>query len=249
MMEEDEKEKNTRKKKAVWLVAVSNPSRLVPNRGDDYLGRPGKHCRSGDSRELLPVWSLAFCRYFSFLNDCLPIGKKGAVVGRRNSAVSLSAALGAGESFQRPADLGNNCLWRTICSVWRKRVGCYTLVMQISAKKLNKTLENQIRQMLVGVLCEVDSPKVMEEILTDLLTETERVAMMKRMGIAIYLDKSRSYEDIKNNLKVSSATIATVAEGMGNPGVGEVIKRIKAEEWASDWTEKISRGLRRILPI
>jgi len=124
----------------------------------------------------------------------------------------------------------------------------YTRVMQISSKKLNKTLANQIRQMLVGVLCEVDSPKVMEEILNDLLTDTERVAMMKRMGIAIYLDKSRSYEDIKNNLKVSSATIATVAEGMGNPGIVEVIKRIKAEEWATGWTEKISRSLRKIFP-
>lgn len=120
--------------------------------------------------------------------------------------------------------------------------------MQVSTRKLNKTLENQIQQMLLGILCEVDSPQMMAEILADLLTETERVAMMKRMGIAIYLDKARSYEDIKNNLKVSSATIATVAENMGNPGIGEVIKRIKAEEWASDWTDKISRGLRKILP-
>lgn len=121
--------------------------------------------------------------------------------------------------------------------------------MQISSKKLNKTLENQIREMLVGVLCEVDSPKQMEQLLNDLLTETERVAIMKRLGIAIYLDKSRSYEDIKNNLKVSSATIASVAENMGNPGMVEVVKRIKAEEWATEWTDKISRGLRRILPI
>lgn len=102
--------------------------------------------------------------------------------------------------------------------------------------------------MLIGVLCEVDSPKVMEEILESLLSDTERVAMMKRMGIAVYLDKSRSYKDIKNNLKVSSATIASVAEAMGNPGIIEVVRRIKAEEWASGWTDKISRGLRRILP-
>ncbi len=121
--------------------------------------------------------------------------------------------------------------------------------MQVSTKKLNKTLENQIQQMLIGVLCEVNNPRLMEEILADLLTETERVAMMKRMGIALYLDKSRSYEDIKNNLKVSSATIATVAESMGNPGTIEVIKRIKAEEWASNWTDRISRSIRRILPV
>lgn len=121
--------------------------------------------------------------------------------------------------------------------------------MQVSTKKLNKTLENQIKEMLVGVFADVDSPKVTEEILADLLTETERVAMMKRLGIAIYLDKGRSYEDIKNNLKVSSATIASVAENMGNPGIGEVIRRIKAEEWATDWTDKISKSLRRILPL
>lgn len=102
--------------------------------------------------------------------------------------------------------------------------------------------------MLIGVLCEVDSPKIMEEILESLLSDTERVAMMKRMGIAVYLDKSRSYKDIKNNLKVSSATIASVAEAMGNPGIIEVVRRIKAEEWASGWTDKISRSLRKILP-
>ena len=120
--------------------------------------------------------------------------------------------------------------------------------MQISARKLNKTLENQISRMLLEVLAGIKSPALMAEVLADLLTATERVAMMKRLGIAIYLDKGRSYEDIKNNLKVSSATIATVADGMGNSGIGEVIKRIKAEEWASDWTDKISKGLRRVVP-
>lgn len=120
--------------------------------------------------------------------------------------------------------------------------------MQISPKKLNKTLEKQINLMLVQALSEVNDPTQIEEILKDLLTETERVAVMKRLGIAIYLDKGRSYEDIKNNLKVSSATIATVAESTGNPGIVELLKRIKAEQWAEDWTNKISRGIRKMLP-
>lgn len=120
--------------------------------------------------------------------------------------------------------------------------------MQLSNKKINKNLEGQLIEMLSGVLAEVDSPKVILEILADLLTETERIAMMKRLGIAIYLDKGRSYEDIKNNLMVSSATIANVADSMGNPGINEVIRRIKAEEWASDWTSKISKGIKKFLP-
>ncbi len=121
--------------------------------------------------------------------------------------------------------------------------------MQISNRKINKNLEAQLTKMLVGLLTEVSSAGQLEEILRDLLSETEFVAITKRLGIAIYLDKGRSYEDIKNNLKVSSATIASVAESMGNPGMVESIKRVKAEEWANSWTLKISKGIKKVLPI
>lgn len=117
--------------------------------------------------------------------------------------------------------------------------------MQVSTQKVNKTLENQIRQMLIGSLCEIEDPRQMEMVLGDLLTETERVAILKRLGIAIYLDKGRSYEDIKNNLKVSSATIATVSEGLANEGFSHLIKMIKADEWAEAWTNRITKGIRK----
>lgn len=119
--------------------------------------------------------------------------------------------------------------------------------MQISTKRMNKTLEGQISQMLVGSLCEINDPKTMTSVLNDLLTETERVAMMKRLGIALYLDKGRSYDNIKNNLMVSSATIATVAENLGSAGYGLMIKMIKAEEWAEAWTNRISKGIKRLV--
>lgn len=121
--------------------------------------------------------------------------------------------------------------------------------MQLSKKRLNRNLEKQIKEMLMGVLAEIDSPAKIEEVLSDILTEAERMAMMKRLGIAVYLDKGRNYEDIKNNLKVSSATIAAVSEAVGNPGFQEMIKRIKAEQWATEWTGKISQSLKKWLPI
>lgn len=120
--------------------------------------------------------------------------------------------------------------------------------MQLSKKRLNRNLEKQIRQMLLGVLSEVRTAEQAGEILGDLLTEVEMMAAVKRMAIAIYLDKGRSYEDIKNQLKVSSATIAVVAEQIGNPGYQEVIRRVKADEWATEWSGKIGKGLRKILP-
>ncbi len=118
--------------------------------------------------------------------------------------------------------------------------------MQISQNKLNRTIESQLQKMLLGVLAETDEPSKVNMILADLLTETERVAILKRLGIAIYLDKNRSYEDIKTNIKVSSATIASVSDQLRNEGWQEIVKMIKADEWASEWSEKISKRFKRI---
>lgn len=118
--------------------------------------------------------------------------------------------------------------------------------MQLSQNPINKTIEKQLSQMFYGVLAELESPEDIKIVLSDILTEGERSAVLKRLGIAMYLDKGRSYEDIKNNIKVSSATIATVAENLGNSGWQEMIKRIKAEEWASEWTGKISERIKRV---
>ncbi len=121
--------------------------------------------------------------------------------------------------------------------------------MQLSKKKINRNLEKQIEEMLFGVLAEVKSPITEKQILDDLLTSAERTAVVKRLAIALYLDKGRNYEDVKNNLKVSSATIATVAENLGNPGYQELIRRIKAEDWATEWSDKIGKAVRRVLPV
>lgn len=118
--------------------------------------------------------------------------------------------------------------------------------MQLSQNPINKTLEKQLDEMFHSILVEVNTPEELKTILSDILTEAERAAVLKRLGIALYLDKGRSYEDIKNNIKVSSATIATVAENLGNPGWQEMIRRVKAEEWASDWTDKITGKIKRI---
>ena len=103
--------------------------------------------------------------------------------------------------------------------------------------------------MWYGLLAEMKSPEEIEGLLKDLLTEAEKVAIYKRLGIGLYLDKGRSYEDIKNHIKVSSATIAAVAENVSKPGFQEAIRRIKADEWAEDWSNKISQKIKRLLPV
>lgn len=113
---------------------------------------------------------------------------------------------------------------------------------------MNKTLENSLEKMLFGVLSEINTEEEARMVLKNMLTEGEVTALLKRLGIALYLDKGRSYEDIKNNIMVSSATIASVAESLGESGWQEVIKRIKAEDWADKWSSKINSGIGWILP-
>ena len=120
--------------------------------------------------------------------------------------------------------------------------------MQVSSKKLNRTIEKQIFEMLYQLVADVRDPLEVKMVLKDLLTDSEQTAMVKRLAIAVYLDKGRSYEDIKTHLKVSSATIASVAEQMGNPGIQAAVNRVKAEQWADELSGKISGLMRRVLP-
>jgi uncharacterized protein YerC len=118
--------------------------------------------------------------------------------------------------------------------------------MQLSNNPLNKGIEKQLSEMMYGILAELKTPEEIKMVMNDVLTEGERVAILKRLGIAMYLDKGRSYEDIKNNIKESSSTIASVAENLGNSGWQEMIRRIKAEEWASEWSNRISARIKKI---
>ena len=67
----------------------------------------------------------------------------------------------------------------------------------------------------------------------------------KRLSIAYWLKKGRSYTNIKQNLKVSSATIASTQSLLNKTGVLLAIKKIEAEEWASVWAEKIKKFVNR----
>jgi hypothetical protein len=47
------------------------------------------------------------------------------------------------------------------------------------------------------------------------------------------------------NLKVSSATIASVEKMMKKEGFKLAIKDLEAEEWANQWAEKIQNFIRK----
>ena len=112
-------------------------------------------------------------------------------------------------------------------------------------KKINPSLKRQLAKTLAQTVTDL---KVLDETHTffsDFLTESEYEAFAKRLAIAYWLRKGRSYSNIKQNLKVSSATIATVQSMMKTEGFRLALKKIEAEEWANLWSERIRKLVRR----
>jgi TrpR-related protein YerC/YecD len=116
--------------------------------------------------------------------------------------------------------------------------------MRVSDKKLNPSLKKQIRETFEQALVDLKDRNELSIFLNDFFTDSELEAFSKRLAIAYWLKKGRSYSNIKENLKVSSATIASVQNQMDNKGLKLALEKIEAEEWASQWAKKIKNFIK-----
>lgn len=113
--------------------------------------------------------------------------------------------------------------------------------MRTSSLKLSPSLKIQLTKSLFQTIADLKDEKEVETFLTDFFNESELETFVKRLAVAYWLKKGRSYSNIKNNLKVSSATIASVHESLKKPGIALALKKLEAEEWANVWSEKIRK--------
>ena len=117
--------------------------------------------------------------------------------------------------------------------------------MQASRTRVNPIINKQIVSLWHQMVADIKTPEEAEIIFSDLLSEIEMMAVTKRLAVGYYLNKKRSYEVIKNNLKVSSATIAAVQQDLKKPGWKLALQKVLAEEWSTKWEEKIKKLIKR----
>lgn len=113
--------------------------------------------------------------------------------------------------------------------------------MRSSGKKVNQILARRTERTLAQAIAEIKSPKEADTFLREFFTKSEHETFSKRLAIAYWLKKGRSYKNIKDNLKVSSATIAHVQEILDKDGIKLALKKLEADEWASLWSKKIKK--------
>lgn len=111
--------------------------------------------------------------------------------------------------------------------------------MQTSSKKLSKKQQQQITQQFVTLLSDLRHPDECQSFLETFLTKTEQSVFAKRLGIVWMLHQKKSYQEIKKKLKVSSATISSVANQMDEEGTQLIVNRLRIDDWADRTTKKI----------
>jgi len=116
--------------------------------------------------------------------------------------------------------------------------------MRTSSKNINPSLRKEIETLLSQVVSDLRDLNETRLFLEDFFNESELEVFIKRLAIAYWLKKGRSYNNIKDNLNVSSATIATVQSMMEKPGFKLALKKIEAEEWANQWAERIKKFIK-----
>ena len=114
--------------------------------------------------------------------------------------------------------------------------------MQVSRKKINPAVKNQISNLLYKVIADIKNPDEAKEFLGSFLGKSEQEIIARRLSIAYLLSKGKTYSFIKNNLAVSSTTVATIAKQIDKgKGFKVALEKIQADEWAEKWSKKISQ--------
>lgn len=102
--------------------------------------------------------------------------------------------------------------------------------MQTSSKKLPTDKETELFQQLVTLLADLEHPKAMAAFLGTFLTDTERSVLSKRLAIFHLLNQGKSYEEIKAELHVSSATISSMADQSAQPAIVSALEVMQHDQ-------------------
>jgi uncharacterized protein YerC len=107
----------------------------------------------------------------------------------------------------------------------------------LSRKHSTKDVELAVGNLLYLSLGSLPKQKIVN-LFEDLLTPTEKIILGKRLTIALLLIRKYKYRDIRKTLKVSTATIRSVAKWLGISGRG-FREALAFLEGSREWHELI----------
>jgi|SRR3989344_1541850 len=117
----------------------------------------------------------------------------------------------------------------------------------VSRRKLYKEIETRMYETFWEAISKVKSKSEVQSFLSDLLSPVERTMIAKRLAIAALLLRGHGYENIKDLLKVSGATIAKVSAVINtNTGYKMVVNKIATSESTREFWQDVENLLYRM---
>lgn len=104
----------------------------------------------------------------------------------------------------------------------------------ISTIKQNKLIRN-----FCSLLSDLRHPDEVNFLVENFFTESERQTLAKRLEILVQLNDGKSYEEIIEDLNVSSATISSFSELKDKPLMQRMFKKMAFDQKVSGWLKKI----------
>ncbi|BCX15032.1 MAG: hypothetical protein KatS3mg088_715 [Patescibacteria group bacterium] len=87
---------------------------------------------------------------------------------------------------------------------------------KLSSKKIDRQLEKEILNQFWVSIAKINTVDGASQFFSDILTETEKKMISKRLAAAILLAREKSATDIKNSLNLTYSTIGTIAAWVKN---------------------------------
>lgn len=117
---------------------------------------------------------------------------------------------------------------------------------QVSKDNLAGSIQKDLYDQFFFILADLKGNGEAEDFIGELLTKTEKLMFIKRLGIALLLVKGYTYRDIRGALKVSFPTIRSVQFWLdhGRGGYKRAVEKIvKKEGGLVNFLEKIDKVL------
>ncbi len=112
-------------------------------------------------------------------------------------------------------------------------------IMAGTKKTPTRAVYKQFLEAFYQVVSDLRTQKEVKIFSLDFFTDSEREMFAKRLAIAHFLTEGKSYDEIRKTLKVSSATISSVADSLSSKGMSLALEKIQIEAWAEKWAKRV----------
>jgi len=119
---------------------------------------------------------------------------------------------------------------------------------RVSKEKLKKKVLGQINYRLVDTLAKLETDSSVKDFMDDLLGESEKIVLAKRLAIIFMLQENISWYRISRVLKVSKTTVKRIAIDIDLDKYENIIKIIKQKENRITFWESLDKVIKCGMP-